>query len=242
MMRRLLGAIQFLTVIPIRARTAEPWRSAVFFPVVGAALGLAGVLLLMAAEPFFPAPLRAAFVLVFWIGVTGALHEDGLADEADAFRAERPRSQMLEILKDSRVGTFGALALVLSVLLRWQALTRLTIDYAPALVAVLAISRASIVVLARISRPATAGLGARFAANVTTLTAVLAALGGAAAALLCGWRTAAAMVALATVVTLAARWYFHRRIGGVTGDCLGAASQVVETGLLVLLACQSCFW
>jgi len=241
-MRRLLGAIQFLTIVPVRMRTVEPWKSAVLFPFVGALLGLCGGLILALAEPHFPVHLRTLFVVVFWIAVTGALHEDGLADCADAFRAERPREKILEILKDSRIGAFGALALIASVLVRWQGLAGLTLDHFPALAAVMTISRASIVVLARIAAPATDGMGAQFAANVSTPTAVIAASQAAAAAMWCGWRAGLAMLAAAAVVLLIGRWYFNRRIGGVTGDCLGAVSQLVEMALLVLLSCQSCSW
>jgi adenosylcobinamide-GDP ribazoletransferase len=241
-MRRLLGAIQFLTIIPVRTPTIEPSRAAALFPLVGAALGLCGGLLLMVLEPHFPVHLRTLLVLAFWIAVTGALHEDGLADVADAFRAERPREQILEILKDSRIGTFGGLALVVSVAVRWQGLVGLTLDYVPALVAVMALSRAAIVVLARLARPATDGLGSLFAKNVSTATTLIAVAQAVAAAAWCGWRAGAAMLALTGLIVLGGRWYFQRRIGGVTGDCLGAVSQVVEMGLLVLLACQSCMW
>jgi adenosylcobinamide-GDP ribazoletransferase len=128
------------------------------------------------------------------------------------------------------------------VALRWQGLVGLTVDYLPGLVAVMTLSRASIVVLARIARPATEGMGALFTRNVTTMAGGLAAVQGIAAAAWCGWRAGTALTAATAVIVLAARWYFHRRIGGVTGDCLGATSQVVEISLLGVLACQSCMW
>ncbi len=241
-MRRLLGAIQFLTLVPVPMRTTEPGKAALFFPLVGAGLGAAGALLLLVLGPHLPVELRTLLVVVFWVVVTGALHEDGLADVADAVRAGRTRERMLEILKDSRVGTFGALALVASVTLRWQALAGLRLDYMPALVAVMTLSRASIVVLARIARPATDGLGSQFAARVSTATTLAAVLQGVAAALWCGWLAGAALVAATALVVVVARWYFQRRLGGVTGDCLGATSQVVEMVLLGMLACQSYTW
>ncbi len=239
-MRTLLGAIQFLTVVPVPWRTAEPWRAAVFFPFVGALLGLVGGALLMVAEPHFPVHLRALFVLLFWIWITGSLHEDGLADVADAVRAGRSREHMLEVMKDSRIGTYGGLALVLSALVRWQGIVALTLDYLPALVAVMTLSRMSIVCLARIARPATDGMGSQFARHVSTPATVLAVVQGIAASLWCGWPAASAMLAVTAVVVILSHWYFHRRLGGVTGDCLGATSQFVEMSLLTLLACQSC--
>ena len=241
-MRRLLGAVQFLTVVPVPGRTAEPWRAALLFPLVGAGLGGAGAAIFQALEPVLPTPVRALLVLAFWTAITGALHEDGLADVADAFRAGRPRERILEILKDPRIGAFGALAVVFSVLLRWQAIIAIPLEIVPALVASQAIPRAALVVLSRVSRPAGEGLGATFCSHVSTPAALAAAAQGVAAALWCGPKPAAAILAGSAVIVVLARWYFHRRIGGVTGDCLGATSQAVETFVLVLLACQSCTW
>jgi len=239
-MRGLRAAVQFLTVLPLRGPGVEPWRAAAWFPVVGAALGAAGAGILALLEPLLPAQIRALLVVAFWIGATGALHEDGLADVADGVRAERSRERMLEILKDSRIGAFGALALILSVAVRWQALAALAVDALPALTAVMALSRASIVVLARIARPAGAGMGARFAGRVTTLSATAAAALALAAAAWCGVATGAVLAVVTAVVILASRSYFHRRLGGVTGDCLGAVAQLVEMSLLTVLACRSC--
>lgn len=241
-MRSLLAAVQFLTVIPVPWRTAEPWRAAVFFPLVGALLGLAGGGLLIVAEAHLPVHLRTLLVLLFWIWITGALHEDGLADVADGCRPGRAHDRMLEIMRDSRIGTYGGLALLASVLVRWQGLIGLTLDPIPALIAVLTLSRVSIVCLARVARPAGGSMGAQFADRISTPVALVVAAQGAAAALLCGWRAAPAMLAATTLVVILSRWYYHRRLGGITGDCLGATSQFVEMTLFTLLACQSCMW
>lgn len=240
MSRRLLGAVQFLTLVPIRGVTAAPAEAALFFPLVGAALGCAGGAVLKFSQAAIPGPLAALLVLMLWIAVTGALHEDGLADVADAFRAHRPPQRILEILKDSRIGTYGALAIVLSVLLRWQALASLRAEPIAALAGVQALSRAAMVVLARFSRPAGEGLGAAFCGGLSTAAAVGAAMQGIAAALLCGPRAAAwILVGNAVLITLAGM-YFHRRIGGVTGDCLGAAEQLSQTCSTFILTCAGC--
>ncbi len=242
MITRLLVAVQFLTIVPVRRRTTEPWRAAVFFPAVGAAIGAAGGGLLLALQDHLPVDLAALLVVGFWIAVTGALHEDGLADVADGCRAERSRERILEIMKDSRVGTFGAVAVVLSVVVRWQGIAHLAIPVMPALVASQTVPRAASVVLARISHPATEGMGGALTAKITTTTAVFAALQGIAAALWCGPRAGVAVLAVTAAIVVMAKFYFQRRIGGVTGDCLGATSQVVEMSVLVLLTCQSCMW
>src|SRR4051812_43396461 len=112
MIPRLFAAIQFLTIIPARSSATSPAEAALFFPLVGALIGAgAGVVYLAASYPF-PPSVAAILALSFLLIVTGALHEDGLADVFDAFRAERSPQRIHAILKDSRVGTFGVLALL----------------------------------------------------------------------------------------------------------------------------------
>src|SRR5262249_46463563 len=155
-------------------------------------------------------------------------------------RAGRSRDKMLEILKDSRIGTYGALALLFSVLIRWQALAHPPRDPLPGLVAAMAFPRAARVVLAGVLRPAAEWLGAWFAATLHTPSVIIACLQGLAAAAWCGPRMAAIMLAGTFLFVMAARLYFDERLGGVTGDCYGATSQVTETFLLVVVACPNC--
>ena len=237
-MRRLLGAIQFLTILPVRGSTAAIGQSALWFPLVGAALGAAGGLILESARGFVPFSLAALLVLCAWALLTGGLHEDGFADVADAFRAGRAPEKIFSILKDSRVGAHGALALVLVSLVRWQALGSIAADPVRSLAAVLAVSRASLVLLAWISPPAGGGLGFEFSRTLTSTTAIAVAiqaifwsfLSGAGGLLLWG----------AGIILLLSKIYFGRRIGGVTGDCLGATLVAVETWGFILLTCQRC--
>ena len=238
MIARFLGAVQFLTTFPIRGATAPPGRSAVFFPLVGAGLGAAGASLLLLLSGLVPAPLASLGVLLFWAVATGALHEDGLADVADAFRAGRPRHRILAILKDSRIGTYGAVALILVTFARWQALAAISVDPFHALPGVLAISRSSIVALAWLTPPVSGGLGFEFARQLTSWSAVIVIL----QASVCAWFTAAGPLLLwgATIIVIGSRSYFVRRIGGVNGDCLGATGLLVETWGLLLLTCQRC--
>lgn len=237
-MRRLLGAVQFLTLAPVRGSTAPPGECAAWFPLVGAAVGAGAWGVHAAARAGLAEPLAALFPLAFLLLATGALHEDGLADVCDAIRAHRPREKMLAILKDSRIGAFGAAALVMSLLVRWQAIAALAEPRG--LAASGALSRMTMVVLAAASPPAGSGLGAEFVRSLTRSTALAAiALGGAAAAATVGARAGPLLLAQ-VVLVLAARAWFIRRLGGVNGDCLGAASVVSEMLSLVLLGCPSC--
>ena len=173
MIRRLLGATQFLTLIPVRGQTAPLGQSAIFFPLIGAALGAAGGVGLHFLSGFFPQALAALLVLGFWALITGGLHEDGFADVVDAFRAGRSPEKIHAILKDSRIGAHGALALILITLVRWQALSSMTGEPVRALAATLAASRASLVVLAWISPPAGSGLGYEFSRTLSTSVTIV---------------------------------------------------------------------
>lgn len=238
MIARLLGAIQFLTTAPIRARTASPGASAVFFPLVGCAIGAIGGVLLLALRQAVPPGIAALVVLAFWAMLTGGLHEDGFADVADAFRAGRPPERIHAILKDSRIGAHGALALILITLLRWQALTALAAPPVLVLAATIATSRAAIVALAWVAPPAGSGLGLEFSRDLTS-ACVLAAL--AQAGLVLFFAPAGLLLAWgACLIVAAATPYFRRRIGGITGDCLGSTALLVETWGFTLYSCQRC--
>ena len=251
MMRTLLadswGAVSFLTIVRGPSEPVSPGRAAKFFPLVGAVLGAAGAGIYLTAIRGLPDSIAALLTVAFWAAVSGVLHEDGLADVADALRAGRTRDQMLAILKDSRIGAYGALAITLSVLARWQALEHLGADPAHLMldrsaaarvlkicIAAQAVPRAAMVALAWVSRPVGTGLGFVFSTTLTTTGAVIAIAQGVVAALICGWQPGFAILAGSYFIVRWMRAWFYRRIGGVNGDCLGAAEQILEVFILVL--------
>lgn len=240
MILRFLGALQFLTVLPIRRPTASPADSVVFFPLVGALLGALAVVVLVAAAAPLGQSIAALLAMAVLLLVTGGLHEDGLADSADAFRAGRSREKILAILKDSRIGAYGALALIVSLLLRWQSLVRLKKYPLAGVAAALALSRASMVLLGAVAPPAGEGLGALFAGRISRrvlfATSIEAILLLAPVGYLINWKPALVMIAADFLIVLLARAYFVRRLGGVNGDCLGATCQLVEILNLIVLA------
>lgn len=240
MIRRFLGALQFLTVLPIRVPTASPGEAAVFFPLTGALLGVSAGAVMQALVVGLGPPISALIALAWLMAITGCLHEDGLADVADAMRAGRSREKIMEILKDSRIGTFGGIALILSILARWQSLAESAVNPIPGLGAALALSRTSLVGLAAIAPPAGKGLGRAFSeacspALVLTVLPQSIVITGIAAVYI-GWQYAVALIAATAAITWLARIYFRRRLGGVNGDCLGATCQAVEIVNLVILA------
>jgi adenosylcobinamide-GDP ribazoletransferase len=238
MIARLLGAIQFLTTAPIRARTAPPGACAAFFPVVGGVIGYGGAVALLGLREVVPPGVAAILVLGLWALLTGGLHEDGFADIADAFRAGRSRERIFAILKDSRIGAHGGLALIVITMLRWQALAFLAAPPLLSLPAAFAVSRGAMISLAWITPPSGTGLGFEFSRHLTSGAAISAILLACAAASIAPAGLLLVWGAFVTVV--GARAYFMRRIGGVNGDCLGAAALLVETWGLVLYSCQRC--
>ena len=228
-------AMALLTRVPTRggARTerAVPW-----LPLVGAVIGV--IVAGMYAVTRGPVGSTAAAALAVGGGIllTGALHEDGLADTADAFLAGVDRERTLAILKDPRHGTYGVLALVLSIATRVAAVSSMSgIAAAGALPAAHAVSRAaSAWMLARWPAATADGLGATYAGPVTRRHAATAVAAAAivAAGLLGLWGLGALAVAALPALVLGRA--AQRKIGGITGDVLGAAQQIGEIGVLLL--------
>ena len=238
-MRGLLGAVSFLTRVPTgtgERRVQELAGFVPWFPVVGAGVGLVVGAVYAGGRELLP-PLPAATVaVVAGIGLTGAFHEDGLGDTADAFMGHHDRDGTLRILKDPRLGTFGVLAVAASLLLRVGAVAALAPGAAlAALPTAHALSRAgAVATMTALPAAGDTGLGASYVLALSRRRALAGAAAGLAIAVaLLGvtavWAAAAAAVAAALLGRLAVR-----RIGGVTGDVLGAVQQLGE--MLVLLA------
>ncbi|MFN7924972.1 MAG: adenosylcobinamide-GDP ribazoletransferase [Bryobacteraceae bacterium] len=226
-MRQALG---FLTVLPLANSAEPPGRSAWAYPLIGALLGLA-------AAPALPLKFGPLLIVIALALITGGLHEDGLADVADAIRSYRSREKMLAILKDSRIGAHGALALIASFAFRWQALAALHANAFAALPVAFGISRAMMVLLAATAPPAGDGLGRAFIESLPRTAWILALVQAVALAALTGWPAALVLIAInGTVLALLCHW-FRARLGGVTGDCLGAICQLSEAASLGALAC-----
>jgi len=235
-MSGLAAAVTFLTRLPLPTTAALTAAILPWFPVVGALIGLVGAAVYATASLVLAPLLAAALAIATTMLLTGALHEDGLADAADAWGGASDREEALRILRDPAHGTYGVLAIVLSVVLRVGALMALApATAATVLPAVHATSRGLLVGLMWTTRPARDD-GMAAALSTTAVRALLAA--AATAALGIGLLGTAFIPA--AVVAIAAgwlvRWLAVRRIGGLTGDVLGAAEQLVEVCLLVLFA------
>ncbi|MEM7499203.1 MAG: adenosylcobinamide-GDP ribazoletransferase [Pseudomonadota bacterium] len=246
------AAAAFLTRLPLpdtgweegRLRYALTW-----FPLVGLLVGLALGLALTLLAALLPGALAAGLTVAAGLWLTGALHEDGLADLADGIGgAGTSRERALEIMRDSRLGTYGAAALVVALGLRWSAYTALAVLEPEAVVAVMGaaglLSRAAMLPLARLRAARAKGLGRRLVlppgadprgreALALTFAAILT-LG-----LLLPFEAPANAVAAilgAVLATIVVARLALRRLGGVTGDVFGAAAVAAEIAVLVVLA------
>lgn len=240
-MSRLLTAVRYLTVLPISRRAhaglEELGAAAPWFPVVGGALGLVLAAVNVLAGRVFGPLLAALLTVTAWKLLTGGLHLDGLADCLDGLAGRDPAAR-LAIMHDSRIGAFGAMGLILFLLLELAAVSELPPAARwRALVAAPAAARATPALLARLFRPARAtGQGAAFRAGLgraAAPAALVLALGVAVAAL-----GGPGVVALAAAAggALAVGAFLARRFGGVTGDVLGAGIEVAELAFLLAVA------
>lgn len=233
-------ACQFLTrlPVPVAYTPARMARAPRWYPAVGLLVGLIAALVQALAALRFDPALAALAAVAAAMLVTGCLHEDGFADCCDGLGGGASRERALEILRDSRLGTYGVAGLALMLLGRWQALAALPASLvAPALVAGHAASRASMVAaMARARYARTDGAAASVAGQVGPgALAVALALGAMPVALLAASAPAAALAGLAALVfahALTRTWY-TRRLGGYTGDCLGAIQQTGELAFLL---------
>jgi adenosylcobinamide-GDP ribazoletransferase len=231
-------SLVLLTQLPVPPG-GEPRGAAAAWawPVAGAAVGLiAAASAALALALGLPATVAAAVALAAQALVTGGLHEDGLADSADGLWGGPTRERRLEIMKDSRIGSYGALALGLTLLLRWSALAAMLANGPAwgALLAVAALSRWPMAWLLAALPPAREGGLARFVGRPAAATLALGAGMALALAILGGG--AAGLAAALAVLGTALAWtgFVRARLGGQTGDTCGAAQQLSEIAALLV--------
>ena len=247
MTREFVTALQFLTRIRL---FRDPdyddrlfGRSVKFFPLVGLLAGsiLAGVAVLTGG--WLPGTVRSTLLVTLSVFITGGLHCDGLMDSADGLFSGRSRERMLEIMKDSRVGSFGVIAIILLLLWKWALLHDLPDSLlVPALISMMTFGRfAMILAILRFPYARPEGMGKAFAlyAGTHSLGPALATLLGLLAVfyfvtgpLVCGIAAAAALAAILFAFWFG-RWTTHK-LGGMTGDTYGAVTELSELVVLIV--------
>jgi len=258
-LRACAAAFTFLTRLPLRRVMHGPEdlpRAATYFPVVGLVVGLAGGAVYAGAVTLWPTTIALLLSLATTVFITGAFHEDALADAFDGFGGGWDRGQILAIMKDSRVGSYALVGMFVVLAIKLAALATLAgspdatliekrasvIRVLRALVAGHVLGRWSSVFLMRTHpyvRPAAeterASAGRPFARGASTSQLVVASV----ISLLIVVSATGSQAVIATPVALVITWiagrYFDNRIGGITGDALGAASQIVELSVYLTL-------
>lgn len=232
-LREFAAAVQFMTRIPVPAFRHESdlvLGGAKFYPLVGALIAVGAIGIERFLYPHLSAWIVAIVVLTYLVVITGGFHEDGLADSADAFGGGWNVERMLDIMHDSRIGSFGTIALCLSLLARWALLAAMPWSRFPAyLLAAHVLCRWSTLPLGALMASARGdGLGARLAHKISPASA---AIGSLLAFLIVGYvlRSQAVLpIAVVSFITFLSGWYYRSQIGGITGDCFGATNQLSE--------------
>ena len=239
-MKAFFAALQFLTLFPWPKRAArsadEVGEGALFFPLVGFILGAILVLADYLLRPYFPPALLAVALVALLALLSRGFHLDGLADTFDGLGAGGARERVLKIMDDPHIGVFGVVAVVIILLFKIEAIGSMNAERWRALLIAPLLGRWALALLAYRSTAAREGLGSLLIGRMkgsqlffaTVITFVLAA----------GFSHATGLLVMAWVAlfTLACRTYFHRRLGGLTGDTFGAVEELSESSALIIFA------
>lgn len=234
-MKPFLAALKFLTIAPVPSRWAGDetilGRAAPYFPLVGLLIGMVVATLDSALCSIFPSLLASTLTIIALIAASGGLHLDGLADTADGFFSSRPRERILEIMRDSATGAMGSGAIACVIILKLAAVNSVSHEVRWSAILMMPIAgRCSLVILLNVSPYARSegGLATIFEDNRSVFHPLFAVI----VLALTGWITAGptglAMAAVSLVGTLAFAFYTQGKIGGYTGDTLGAACEITE--------------
>lgn len=241
-MKYLRLALGFLTALPVRADAPQPGdlgRAAIWFPLIGFGLGALLALAHLAFSLLFSSLLSAALTVALWAAITGGLHLDGLADCCDGLFASATPERRLEIMRDPRLGAFGAIGLTLFIILKILAVASSPqFPIVPFTLAAV-ISRWLILLVAPQPSARPGGMGAEFARGLTIPVVALAALAPLAflitGGVLGAWRLLIAIL-LAHLVALTVIAFARARLGGVTGDVFGLTVEITELVTLLTFA------
>lgn len=230
-MKQLLTAFNLMTALPLPAsknwQAGNSGRASLWYPFVGLVVGGLTWLTWMGATRIFPAPVAGILTLIVWAALTGGLHLDGLADCCDGLLASASAERRLEIMKDSRLGAFGGIGLILVLLLKAAALSTLTPGTSLGILLAASLARWWILPAGLLPLASASGMGADFKAGFRRWFIFAGAAIPLALTLFLGARGLVSLLAgsfAALVVLRLAR----SRIGGVTGDVLGMTVEVVE--------------
>jgi adenosylcobinamide-GDP ribazoletransferase len=242
------AALRFFTRLPVPAwvgHSAEQLNRATrYFPLIGIIIGALGVGVTLAVAQLWPSTLAVLAGMVATLLATGAFHEDGLTDSIDGLGGGWSREDALRIMKDSRIGSYGAIGIVMALLTKFVALDHLLslppLAFAAALIAGHSVSRfaaATLICTLDYARDDSSAKSKPLATRMSRGELAFAALTGLSPAALLPWPQAAVALLLAALAAWLAARKFKQRIGGYTGDCLGATQQLTEIAFYLGLLC-----
>jgi adenosylcobinamide-GDP ribazoletransferase len=239
-MKKFILMIQFFTRIPINMeidiKDDDFAKGIVYFPIVGLVIAIFNVLTYLLFSKISTGLLPVVMTVLANVLITGALHVDGLADTCDGIYSARKKERMLEIMKDSRLGTNGAVAILFDLILRITLLSSISeINIIKVILITTIISKTTVAVLAYISPKRENGLGGLFVGKVSIKNILITLfICGMSSFLIFGYM-ALIIIGLNVVLMIIFRNYILKRLGVISGDILGAANEVSEIFILVVV-------
>lgn len=239
-LRSFLAAFRFLTIVPV-ARGAELdgdyfKQSLMYFPIIGMLIGGVGALIVAVTQLFLPQPVVVCIAIAFLAFISGCLHLDGLSDSGDGLLSSRPRERSMEIMKDSRVGAMGVIVTLLVLLAKYSALTSMESGLLPAAVFLMPFAGRVMILCTMALLPYArkeGGLGGLFYTGIVKRYALL----GVFLLLLILFALAPQKILPAAGVVIPLFWGFNlwckNKLGGATGDTLGANCELAETCIAI---------
>jgi adenosylcobinamide-GDP ribazoletransferase len=245
MIRRLLIAVQFLTRLPVspslHSSESDIGKAAAFFPLVGIIVGGGAALVFAGLQKILPPPASVLCAVMFATFLTNAFHEDGLADSFDGFGGGWTKDRVLEIMRDSRIGTYGTVALIFLVFGKVMFLSALPAGqiWRWFIVGHVAARWTVLPLCVWLPYARAEGQGKLVAKQVGVVEVIIGTITLLLILILLPWPAALAALLVTTLTTLLSGLYYRARLQGITGDCLGATNQLAEIALyltaLVLL-------
>jgi len=237
-MKKLISAIQFLTILPVgKASTFDAKGMIPFFPVVGIILGLMVAIFDRLALMLWPEQVVAVLNVIFLVVLTGSFHLDGLGDTADGLFGHRSKEKALAIMKDSRIGVMGVVAIVCGLAIKWGGIVGLDAHRSILLLIIPSYARGSIlfgIKFLEYGRP-DGGTGHAFFGNTLKLSAFWGLLIPLSISIFLGW-TGLWLNFVFVILTASILLYYNKRIGCITGDMMGAMIEVLESVLFLLVS------
>ena len=236
-MHNLIAALQFITILPLgKAESFNPPKMIPFFPLVGLFLGLLVALFDTLTARFWTPPVVALLDVLLLAVLTGAFHLDGLADTADGLFSPRSRSQALEIMKDSHIGVMGLVAILFGLALKWGGIANLGTHRTILLIMIPAYARAGILFGMRYlpyGRPD--GTGKPFFKERLSIKCFWGLILPVGLSLIIGLKAIWLNLAFAVII-VSVLFFYKKRMGCITGDMLGAMTEITEAGLFLIIS------